>query len=50
MEFITWWFGTHYIASTIFTPGLTFAWCIFAKASLIRLVISFMLALGVIIS
>lgn len=29
MEFITWWFETHYIASTLFTPGLTLAWCIF---------------------
>jgi len=26
MEFIEWWFDTHYIASTIFTPALSFAW------------------------
>lgn len=31
MEFLTWWFDSHYIISTIFTPGLTLAWCMFKE-------------------
>jgi hypothetical protein len=50
MDFITWWFDSHYIVSTLLTPGFTFAWCIFYKASIFRLIISFLLALGVIIN
>ena len=26
MEFLSWWFDTHYIVSTLMTPGLTVAW------------------------
>jgi len=40
MDFITWWFGVHYIISTILTPSMTFAWCIFAKASVLRALIA----------
>lgn len=29
MEFITWWFDTHYIASTLLTPGATVIWCMY---------------------
>jgi hypothetical protein len=26
-DFITWWFDTHYIWSTLLTPAMTLAWC-----------------------
>lgn len=28
-NFIVWWFDTHYIWSTLLTPMMTLAWCIF---------------------
>jgi len=40
MDFVTWWFDTHYIWSTILTPWLTFIWCIF-KGSFWRGVVAF---------
>lgn len=45
MEFITWWFDTHYIASTLFTPALTLAWCCY-KGLLLRGIIVFILSVG----
>lgn len=41
MDFITWWFDEHYIWSTLLTPTVTFAWCIF-KGEVIRGVIAFL--------
>ena len=42
MDFIIWWFGDHYVLSTIFTPGLSFGWCIY-NGLVIRGIISFIL-------
>lgn len=44
--FIQWWFDTHYIASTIFTPSITLAWC-FYKGLALRGVIAFLLMGGI---
>lgn len=40
MDFILWWLDEHYIASTIFTPGITLAWC-FYKGLILRGIIAF---------
>ena len=43
MDFISWWFDKHWFWSTLLTPTLTFAWCIF-KGEVIRGVIAFFLS------
>jgi hypothetical protein len=30
MDFLSWWFDKHYIYSLFFTPGMSFAWCIWS--------------------
>jgi len=35
MIFMEWWFDSHYIMSTIFTPGFTFGWAVY-KGLVIR--------------
>jgi len=36
MDFITWWFETHYVASTILTPFFTWMWLLFTDGSTTR--------------
>lgn len=43
MDFITWWFDHHYIVSTIMTPGLSLAWCVY-KGLVVRALFAFCLA------
>ncbi len=49
MEFLSWWFDTHYILSTILSPGWTILWCIFKGAMVVRLFISLFLAICIIL-
>ena len=42
MEFITWWFDSHYIVSTIFTPGMALAWCVY-KGLVFRGIVAFLI-------
>ncbi len=35
MDFLNWWFETHYILSTILTMAPAFLWCIF-KGEVLR--------------
>lgn len=30
MDFLHWWFDTHWILSTLVTPAWTFLWCIWS--------------------
>ncbi len=39
MDFINWWLDTHYIWSSILTPGLSVLWCIFKGGSVMRAII-----------
>ena len=43
MDFITWWFDEHWFWSTLLTPMITFAWCVF-KGEVLRGVVAFLLA------
>ena len=36
MEFLTWWFETHYIASTLLTPFATWMWLLFTDGNVWR--------------
>jgi hypothetical protein len=45
-NFIQWWFDTHFIASTIFTPAMTLGWC-FYKGLVARGIIAFLLMGGI---
>ena len=43
MEFLEWWFTTHWFWSTLLTPMLCFAWACF-KGLIARGIVSFLLA------
>ena len=42
-DFILWWFDNHWFWSTLLTPAITFAWCVF-KGEVIRGIFAFLLA------
>lgn len=42
-NFIEWWFENHWFWSTILTPAITFAWCVF-KGEVVRGIIAFLFA------
>lgn len=33
MDFLSWWFDTHYILSTLLTPATTWVWLIYQDGS-----------------
>jgi len=33
MDFLTWWFETHYIASTLLTPFCTWIWLLYTDGN-----------------
>jgi hypothetical protein len=45
MDFLTWWFGTHEIWSTILSPFFTILWCIFKEEYSIRMVVAIVLTM-----
>ena len=44
MDFVHWWFDDHYIISTVLTPLMTAAWCVYTE-SLLRGLVAGALAL-----
>lgn len=46
IDFISWWFDTHYIASTIFTPFTTWMWLLYTEGNTWRMIISSLLSIG----
>jgi len=45
MEFLSWWFDTHYILSTILSSGWTILWCVFKGEAAVRLIIAVIITL-----
>lgn len=43
-DFFSWWFDTHYILSTIFSPAFTFLWLIFTNGSGWRMTVCVLLS------
>lgn len=44
-DFLSWWFDTHYIASTLLTPFATWLWLVFTDGSVWREAVCVLLAL-----
>ena len=47
VDFIYWWFDEHYIVSTLLTPVMTLAWCVY-KELIIRGIISGVLVISLV--
>lgn len=46
MDFINWWFDTHYLWSTLLTPAMTIAWCCFKGDMVWRMIVAIFLYLA----
>lgn len=45
MDFLKWWFDTHYVWSTLLSPFTTFLWLIWSDGSGWRMAVAIIIAL-----